>query len=220
MTGDGHGGDPLARGNDKVRRSWAKQATRYDKSMGFFERRVFGEGHRDWACSKASGRTLEVAVGTGLNLPRYRDGVVLTGLDLSPEMLAIARKRASDLGMDADLHEGDAHALPFADASFDTVICTYALCNIPDPARAIGEMTRVVRPGGKIVLVDHVASPVAPVLWFQKMIEFFSRRFEGEHMTRRPAEHVRRHALEITEQERHGFAGMVERLVAVRTHGT
>lgn len=83
----------LARQNDKIRRSWAKQAARYDKSIGFFERRVFGRSHRPWACAKASGKTLEVAVGTGLNLALYSEEVALTGLDLSPEMLAASYGR-------------------------------------------------------------------------------------------------------------------------------
>ena len=80
------------------------------------------------------GRVLEIGFGTGLNLPHYPQGTRITGLDLSAEMLDIARSRAGDLGRDVDLREGDAHDLPFADESFDTVVCTYALCSIPDDA--------------------------------------------------------------------------------------
>lgn len=136
----------LARRNEKVRRSWAKQAPRYDKQIGFFERRVFGRSHRPWACSRASGDVLETAIGTGLNLPLYPQQVRVTGLDLSAEMLEIARQRARDLQREVDLREGDAHDLPFPDESFDTVVCTYSLCNIPDPGRAVAEMKRVLRP--------------------------------------------------------------------------
>ncbi|MDQ3954973.1 MAG: hypothetical protein M3285_05425 [Actinomycetota bacterium] len=88
--------EDLARRNDKVRRSWAKQAPRYDKQIGFFERRVFGRGHRAWACSRASGDVLEVAIGTALNLPHYPEDVRLTGLDLSAEMLDLGRNRARE----------------------------------------------------------------------------------------------------------------------------
>lgn len=94
--------DELERRNDKVRRSWAKRAPQYDKSIGFFERRVFGSEHREWVCSRATGKTLEVAVGTGLNLTHYPDDVRLTGIDLSPEMLAIALARASSLDREAE----------------------------------------------------------------------------------------------------------------------
>lgn len=209
--------DDLERANQKVRRSWAKQARRYDESMGFFERRVFGEGHREWACSRASGDTLEVAVGTGLNLGLYGADVRLTGIDLSPEMLAIARKRLADIGREADLSEGDAHALPFADASLDTVVCTYSLCNIPDPPRALAEMKRVLRPDGKLVLVDHIRSASKPIYWIQKLIEFFSLRFEGEHMTRRPLEHLHALGFDVVERERRGPGGVIERLTATRS---
>jgi ubiquinone/menaquinone biosynthesis C-methylase UbiE len=201
--------------NAKVLRSWAKQAPRYDKSIGFFERRVFGTEHRDWACSRATGDTLEVAVGTGLNLPHYPDGVRLTAIDLSPEMLELARRRAARLEREIVLQEADAHHLPFEDTSFDSVVATYSLCNIPDPDRAVAEMKRVLRPGGRLVLVDHVRSSVGPVLWVQKAIELFSARIEGEHMTRRPLEDVTANGFEITERERMR-AGVIERLVAVR----
>ena len=203
-------------GNAKVKRAWAKRAGSYDKSIGFFERRVFGTEHRAWACSKASGDTLEVAVGTGLNLPLYGDDVQLTAIDLSPEMLEVARQRAQEVGARVELKEGDAHALPFADETFDCVVCTYSLCNIPDPRQAVGEMKRVLRPGGKLLLVDHIRATSRPVYWVQKAIEFLSRRFEGEHMTRRSLEHVEAHGLDVVERHRFGVGEMVERLAAIK----
>jgi ubiquinone/menaquinone biosynthesis C-methylase UbiE len=205
-----------ARLTDKVRRSWAKQAPRYDKQIGFFERRVFGRSHRPWACSRAGGDVLEVAIGTALNLPHYARDVALTGLDLSAEMLDIARDRARDLGREVELREGDAHDLPLADSSFDVVVCTYSLCNIPDPHLAVSEMRRVLRPAGKLILVDHIRSRVRPVYWVQKAFEFITARLEGEHMTRRPAEYVEAAGFDIVERERLGPTGVVERLVAVK----
>jgi ubiquinone/menaquinone biosynthesis C-methylase UbiE len=208
--------DETRRLTDRVRRSWAKQASRYDKWIGFFERRVFGEEHREWACAKASGDTLEVAIGTALNLPHFPEAVRLTGIDLSPEMLAIARSRASEIGRQADLLEGDAHALPFAASSFDTVVCTYSLCNIPDPRSAVSEMKRVLRAGGRLILVDHIRSPVKPVFWVQRAIEFFSGRFEGEHMTRRPLDQVKAAGFDVVERDRLAPGAVVERLVAFK----
>ena len=205
----------LRLGNDKVKRSWAKRAGKYDKSIGFFERRVFGTEHRQWACSKAEGNTLEIAVGTGLNLPHYPEGVPLTGIDLSPEMLALAHERASSIPREVDLKEGDAHDLPFDNDLFDTVIATYSLCNIPDPNLAVSEMKRVLKPGGTLILVDHIRSSVKPIFWFQKVIESVTRRLEGENMTRRPLEHVKANGFVIQERERMR-AGIVERLVATK----
>ena len=183
--------------------------------MGFCERRVFGSEHRAWACSRATGDTLEVAIGTGLNLPHYPSDVRLTGLDLSPEMLELARSRAAKLGRLVELKEGDAQALPFPDTNFDTVVCTYSLCSVPDEIRAISEMKRVIKPAGRLIFVDHIRSSVKPIFWFQRLLEAVTSRTEGEYMTRRPAEHVRDEGLDIQEQERMR-AGVVERLVAVK----
>ena len=206
----------LSKANERVRRAWAKRAERYDQSIGFFERRVFGTDHRAWACSRASGETLEIAVGTGLNLAHYPAGVRLSGIDLSPEMLKIAKERAAELQLEVSLQEADAQNLPFDDASFDTVVCTYSLCNIPDPHLAVGEMKRVLQAGGRLVLVDHIRSSASGVFWAQKAVEFVTKRLEGEHMTRRPLRQVEAHGLEVIERERMGRAEVVERLVAVK----
>ena len=207
--------DDLEQQNDRRRRAWDRDADRYDRRIGWWERRVFGE-HRAWACSHAQGDVLEVAVGSGLNLPYYGDGQAVVGIDLSTAMLDLARGRAREVGRDVGLREGDAHHLPFDDASFDAVVCTYSLCNIPDIDRALSEMQRVLRPGGRLVLVDHVRSSSTPLLWLQKAIEFVSVRIDGDRMTRRPGEKVERHGFRITERERFK-AGIVERLVAVKT---
>jgi SAM-dependent methyltransferase len=103
----------------RQRRVWDKMAPAYDKQIALFERIQFGGG-REWVCSRAFGSVLEVAIGTGRNLPFYPAEAHITGIELSPAMLAITRQRATDLGIDADLREGDAEALPFADNSFDT----------------------------------------------------------------------------------------------------
>ncbi|MGH3474221.1 MAG: class I SAM-dependent methyltransferase [Aeromicrobium sp.] len=202
--------------NAQRKRAWRKQAPSYDRLIGWWERRFFGEDNRPWACSRADGKVLEVAVGTGLNLPFYDAGLDVVGIDLSPDMLAIARQRALETRQDVDLREGDAHELEFADASFDSVVCTFSLCNIPDVDRALGEMHRVLRPGGKLILVDHIRSSNKPVLWVQKVAELVTLRIDGDHLTRRPSLSVEQHGFEITERER--FArGVVERLVATKS---
>ncbi len=202
--------------NAKAKRSWAKHAPHYDKMMTFFERRFLGRGHRRWACSRASGDVLEVAIGSGLNISYYPDHVRLTGIDLTPEMLGLAERRSSELGRNVDLREADAHVLPFETSTFDSVVCTYSLCNIPDPQRAIREMSRVLRPGGQLILVDHIRSRVRGILWVQKAIEFFSIRLQGEHMTRRPLEQVQREGMDVIERDRLGPGGVVERLLAIK----
>lgn len=204
-----------SRGDEQQRRYWDQHAGTYDQGMRFVERRILRDTRR-WACSQATGRTLEVAVGTGLNLPYYPRGTDLTAIDLSPRMLAIARKRAAELGVEAELNESTATPLAFADESFDTVICTLALCSIPDYTAAVKEMVRVLRPGGRLVLADHVASSIAPLRLLQRGVELWSVRSAGEHFTRRPIRQVYATGLHINQQERF-LAGMIERLVAVKS---
>ncbi len=129
---------------------------RWDRRAGFpMERWTIGDS-RNWICSLAQGQTLEVGVGTGLNLALYSHGVELTGIDVNPGMLAMARRRATELDRPVDLREGDAVLLPFPDASFDTVICTLAVCSVSDRDGAIAEMHRVLRPVGLLLLLDHL----------------------------------------------------------------
>jgi len=197
---------------ERVRRIWEKEAPRYDKHIGFMEKLLFGDG-REWVCSQAEGEMLEVAIGTGRNLPFYPTGVRLTGVDISPTMLNIARERAGNLGMDADLLEADAHELPFPEGSFDTVVCTLSLCNIPDDRRAVAEMKRVLRPGGRLLLLDHVSSTSRFGRAVQRMFEVFTLRFEGDHLLRRPLVHVLAEGFQIERQERYK-KGIVERIMA------
>lgn len=138
--------------------------------MGAVERRWFAQT-RPWVCRRASGRTLEVALGTGLNLPLYPEGVELAGIEWSPSMLAVAQRRAAALGLAADLRLGDARALPFDDGSFDTVVMTFSLCAVPDAGRALEEMVRVLRPGGLLLLADHVESSAWPLRVLQRLVD-------------------------------------------------
>jgi ubiquinone/menaquinone biosynthesis C-methylase UbiE len=202
--------------NARRRRAWNRQAGHYDRRIGWWERHLFGQDNRDWAARRAWGDVLEVAVGTGLNLAHYRNDVVVTGIDLSPAMLDIAHERAAELGRDVALRQGDAHHVPFDDASFDTVVCTFSLCNIPDPLQALGEMRRVLRPGGRLILVDHIASTSRPIHWLQRAIEPISVRIDGDYLTRRPAGIVEQLGFDIVERDRFRW-GIVERLVAHRS---
>jgi ubiquinone/menaquinone biosynthesis C-methylase UbiE len=196
------------------KRIWDKAAPSYDKQIAFFERIQFAGG-REWLGERARGRVLEVAIGTGLNLPHYPADVTITGIELSPAMLAIARQRAAGLGRDVDLREGDAEHLPFDDASFDTVACTLSLCTIPSPEAAIAEMRRVLGPGGHLLLLDHIGSTWPPVYAAQWLLERITIRAAGEHFTRRQLPLVKAAGFQIVETERLK-AGTVERVHAVK----
>jgi ubiquinone/menaquinone biosynthesis C-methylase UbiE len=197
----------------RQKRVWDKSAPSYDKQIALFEK-IWFSGGREWLGERAYGRVLEVAIGTGRNLPHYPPGAI-TGIELSPAMLAIARQRAADLGRDVDLQEGDAEHLPFGDASFDTVVCALSLCTIPDPAAAISEMKRVLVSGGRLLLLDHIGSTWPPVYAAQWLLERITIRAAGEHFTRRQLPLVQADGFQVVETERLK-AGTVERIHAVK----
>jgi ubiquinone/menaquinone biosynthesis C-methylase UbiE len=198
----------------RQKRVWDKSAASYDKQIAVFEKIQFGGG-REWIGERAHGRVLEVAVGTGRSLPHYPAGATVTGIELSPAMLAIARQRAADIGRDVDFQGGDAQHLPFDDAAFDTVVCALALCSIPDPAAAIGEMKRALASGGRLLLLDHIGSTWPPIYAAQRLVEQLTIRAAGEHFTRRQLPLVLAAGFQIVETERLK-AGTVERIHAIK----
>ena len=199
-------------GTERVRRRYDTMAGRYDELIGFAERVLFGGG-REWVCSRAHGEVLEIAAGTGRNLPFYGDDVGLTAVELSPAMLEISRRRAEMLGREADLRVGDAQELPFSDARFDAVVCTLGLCTIPDHRRAVHEAARVLRPGGRLLLLEHVRSPLLPVRALQTLLNPITVLTESDHLLREPLPHVREAGLVVEELERSKW-GIVEKLDA------
>lgn len=197
---------------DRWRRAWDRHSRTYDRQMGLCDRLLFKDT-RAWVCSQASGEVLEVAVGTGLNLQYYPPDTRLSGIDFSPAMLELARRRRAELGRDVELRVGDAEALDLPPASMDTVVCTFSLCAIPDHQRALAEMQRVLRPGGLLLLADHVASSAPPLRAVQRLLETVTVPIAGEHFLRRPYQHVRAAGLDIERHERFKL-GIVERLAA------
>ncbi len=205
--------DADASETERIRALYEKEAPKYDRTMGRWDRILFG-GNREWICSEATGEVLEVAIGTGRNLPFYREDVRLTGIELSPPMMEIARQRAKELGRQLDLRLGDAQAMEFADRSFDTVVCTYALCTIPDDRATVREARRVLRPGGRFLLAEHVRSPNPLVRSVERAIDPIAVRFGGDHLTREPLEHLQAERF-IVDKVKRSKLGIVE-LVAAR----
>jgi ubiquinone/menaquinone biosynthesis C-methylase UbiE len=120
--------------------------------------RKFGAEKKRKLLANAHGRVLEIGIGTGLSLPHYPPGVELVGIEPSEPMLRRARRRAAELGRDVTLEAAPAEALPFEDGSFDTVVSLVVLCSVRDPKRALAEAHRVLRPGGRLLFIEHVRS--------------------------------------------------------------
>ncbi len=174
---------------EHVRRSYDEIASRYDDYVRYAERFLLGEDRRR-VCAHAHGDVLEIGVGTGRNLPFYADDISLTGVDLSQAMLRQARARAAEPGIDAGLRVGDAQALDLPDNGFDAVVMTLVLSAVPDIRRAIAEAHRVLRPGGRLLVLDFVRSPHWPVRTMQRLLNPFMARRYNFHLLRDPIDHL------------------------------
>lgn len=176
-----------------ARRKYDKHARRYDRNEG----RMIPRQWRELVISQARGRVLEVGVGTGQNLPLYDPHITdeLVAIDFSPGMLAHAYSKPCRVPL--TLLEMDAQRLDFPDASFDTVLATLVFCTVPDPVQGLREMRRVCKPGGRIVLLEHVRID-KPVIG--PLMDFVNPLFcalMGENINRRTVENVRQAGMKI-----------------------
>jgi len=135
----------------------------------------------------AQGDVLEVGCGGGINMEFYAPGRVtsLSGLDPSPELLAMSRAAAQARGIDADIRGGVGEAMPFDSGRFDTVVTTFTLCSVADQAAVLAEIRRVLKPGGTALFLEHGGAPDASVARWQRRIEPLWKRIGGNcHLTR------------------------------------
>lgn len=158
-----------------VRAAYRRYARHYD----FYFGRVFHQGRKraiEQMGIQPGEKVLEVGVGTGLSLPEYPAGVQVTGIDLSPEMIALAEGRVRDLALeDVDLAEMDASSMTFPDQHFDHVVAMYVLSVAPEPERVIAEMRRVCRPDGCLYIVNHFRHGNPLISGFERAIAPLSR---------------------------------------------
>ena len=142
-------------------------------------------------------RVLEVGVGTGGNFTYYTPGIEVTGFDVSEKMLGQARLKSAGTAVEGRLSLMDAQNLGFNDESFDTVVASLVFCTVPDPVKGLIEIARVVKPNGKVVLLEHVLSSNLYLGLIMQAVNPFTRRLFGENFNRKTVENVAKSGLLI-----------------------
>lgn len=140
---------------DSIRRGHPWFAAVYDRLTRSAERKFLG-AHRAWLCDRATGRVLDLGAGTGANFPYLSAGVEIVAADPDPYMLERARQRAASLQRAVTFLPDAAEALSLETASVDAVLATLVLCTVDDPVAALAELRRVLRPGGRLLFLEHV----------------------------------------------------------------
>lgn len=189
--------------------------------MSFYERRLLPrlidlamrnkevKRYRGKLVPAAAGKVLEIGAGSGLNLPFYGPQVRrLHALDPSEALLRMASRKLPGAHFRVDLLQGSAEEIPLADRSVDTVVTTWTLCSIPDVAKALREVRRVLKPGGSLLFVEHGHAPDASVAAWQRRIEPLWKPLAGGcHLTRRIDQLIRDAGFSIDELENEYLKG-------------
>lgn len=164
-----------------------------------------GGARRRRVIERAQGPTLEVGVGTGRNFPLYWEGVQLTAVDISARMLGRARRRGETLGRRVELVRAAAEGLPFRDGTFATVTATCVFCSVEDPVRGLEEVRRVLRPDGRLLLLEHVRPTNRVLAKLFDLLSPLTRRILGPEINRRTEANVAAAGLEIAHVRRDGI---------------
>jgi len=187
-------------------------AWRYDILEAPMEKMFFSKLRREML-KGVSGKVLDVGVGTGKNLPYYPEGIELTGIDISPRMLAKARKRADKLRMDVDLKVMDVEDLKFPDQHFDFIVVTFVFCSVTDPVKWLRALSRALKDDGTIFMLEHVRSENRVLGNIMDWLNPVARWLFGPNINRRMVENVKAAGLEVVSAERKGFE-ILKKIVA------
>ncbi len=189
---------------------WDREALAYDLITWAEDRRFAPAKRRLF--SRMAGRCLMMAAGTGNDFRFFPPGLDITAIDVSPRMIERARRKAADYGGSLEILLMDAQNLQFADASFDTVVTSCTLCSVPDPIRGLREIYRCLKPGGRLLMFEHVRSRFGPVAVFQDLMTAVTRLI-GPDMNRDTVGNVQRAGFNVL-RERNAYFDVVKAIGA------
>ena len=199
---------------DQTRKRYDRMAPIYDGSEAVMERFLYAPWRRLLWSGVKGPDVLEVGVGTGKNMPYYPHGVHVTAIDLSERMLSRARKRANSLGLDVDLRQMDAQALPFPADSFDAIVASFVFCSVPDPVAGLRELGRVCKPDGEIRLLEHMRARSELAGRLMDIINPIAVRIQGANINRRTIDNIENAGLRIERVEDLSVQNIFRRVVA------
>ena len=194
-----------------VQRRYKRIARAYDMREALPEKLLFARLRRSLWSKVRGQRVLEVGVGTGKNVVYHPADARIVAIDLVPEMAARAARRIAKSGVSTDVALMDAQALAFKDGSFDTVVATFVFCSVPDPVVGLRELRRVLRPGGQLLLLEHVRAEQPLVGALMDLLNPVATRMMGANINRRTVENVEGAGFDLVKVEKHvGIIRLIE----------
>lgn len=187
---------------------------RYDRISSLFDviDHMIRDSWRKDLLENLQGNILEVGVGTGANLRYYPANVHVTGIDFSPKMLAKAYEKVNRSKAKVVLREMDAQHMDFPDNTFDAVVSTCVFCSVPNPVKGFQEIRRVVKPDGKIVMLEHMRSENGLVGKMLDLINPLTVRIVGANVNRKTIKNIEKAGLKI-EQQNYLMTSIMRKLI-------
>ncbi|SET05715.1 Ubiquinone/menaquinone biosynthesis C-methylase UbiE [Natronincola peptidivorans] len=181
----------MDKNTEKIRKKYDRVAGFYDYLEKPMEMMAVGKW-REKLFEEMKGRVLEIGIGTGKNIEYYHDTIEVTAIDFSPKMLEKARVRAETLSKKVDLRVMDVQNMDFQDGVFDYAVATCVFCSVPDPVKGLKEIKRVLKPTGKIILIEHVRSEGRVIGFIMDVINPMVVNLYGANINRRTEKNIQK----------------------------